>query len=81
MESLNFVEANSSDEFVKKKITVTKASDLILRVESEPEPTIIWNGIVEGSKGMVVGLSKTGKTTMAENLAISIAVGRKEFLG
>lgn len=75
------VETTSEDEFVKKKITVTKASDLILRVESEPEPTIIWNGIVEGSKGMVVGLSKTGKTTMAENLAISIAVGRKEFLG
>jgi hypothetical protein len=30
-----------------------------------PEPIILWNGIVEGSKGMIVGLSKTGKTTMA----------------
>jgi hypothetical protein len=74
------VETTSGDEFVKKKITVTKASDLILRVESEPEPTILWNGIVEGSKGLFVGLSKTGKTTMAENLAISIAVGRVEYL-
>lgn len=72
---------NSGNEFIKKKITITKASDLILRVESEPEPTIIWNGIVEGSKGLFVGLSKTGKTTMAENLAISIAVGKNEYLG
>lgn len=78
-ETLN--ETNSNNEFVKKKITVTKASDLITRVKSEPEPTIIWNGIVEGSKGMIVGLSKTGKTTMAENLAICIAVGKKEYLG
>lgn len=73
--------ANSKDESVKKKITVTKASDLILKVGSEPEPIIIWNGIIEGSKGMIVGLGKTGKTTMAENLAISIAVGKKYFLG
>jgi hypothetical protein len=69
------------NELVKKKITITKASDLILRVESEPEPIILWNGIVEGSKGMIVGLSKTGKTTMAENLALSIAVGKTEYLG
>lgn len=81
MENENFNETNSSNEFVKKKIKITKASDLILRVKSEPEPKNIWNGIVEGSKGMIVGLSKTGKTTMAENLAISIAVGKKEYLG
>jgi hypothetical protein len=69
------------NELVKKKITITKASDLILRVESEPEPIILWNGIVEGSKGMIVGLSKTGKTTMTENIAVSIAVGKTEYLG
>ena len=81
MKSENFIETTSEDEFVKKKTTVTKASDLILRVESEPEPTIVWNGIVEGSKGMFVGLGKTGKTTMTENLAISIAVGNRDYLG
>jgi RecA-family ATPase len=77
----NNEKTSSINELGKKKITVTKASDLILRVESEPEPIILWNGIVEGSKGMIVGLSKTGKTTMAENLAVSIAVGKTEYLG
>lgn len=63
------------------KFKITKCIDLINKVREEPEPTIIWNGIVQGSKGLIVGVSKTGKTTLAENIAISIAVGRKEFCG
>lgn len=65
----------------EKKFKITRAIDLINRVKSEPEPKIIWNGIVEGSKGIITGVAKTGKTTLAENLAISIAVGRKDFFG
>ena len=64
-----------------QKIKITKAIDLINRVAIEPEPKILWNGIPEGSKGLVVGVSKTGKTTLAENLAFSLAVGRKDFFG
>jgi len=60
---------------------VVKARDLITKFESEPEPVEIWNGIIEGSKGLFVGVSKTGKTTFAENLAISIAVGKTSFYG
>jgi|SRR5690554_3656326 len=58
-----------------------KGIDLINRVKNEPEPRFLWRGIPEGSKGLITGVAKTGKTTLAENLAISMAVGRKEFLG
>lgn len=68
-------------ELVRRKFKITKAIDLINRVKEEPEPSIIWNGIVRESKGLIAGVSKTGKTTLAENLAISIAVGKKEFFG
>lgn len=60
---------------------VVKAMELIKKFESEPEPVEIWNGIVEGSKGLFVGVSKTGKTTFAENFAISLTVGKLSFYG
>ena len=41
----------------------------------------MWNGIPEGSTGLITGVAKTGKTTFAENLAISLSVGKKEFYG
>ncbi|HEX8577915.1 MAG TPA: AAA family ATPase [Flavobacterium sp.] len=69
----------NENEFSQFNFKITKAKDLILKIQNEPEPEIVWNGIVEGSKGLIVGVSKTGKTTLAENLAISLAVGRKEF--
>lgn len=78
-------EQNESSQIVvenrAKRFKMTKAIDLINRVKEEPEPTIIWNGIVEGSKGLIAGVSKTGKTTLAENLAISLAVGKNNFFG
>lgn len=60
---------------------VVKAIDLIKDFENEPEPVELWNGIIEGSKGLLVGVSKTGKTTFAENLSISLAVGSPSFYG
>lgn len=68
-------------EVKSKRFEMTKAIDLINRVKEEPEPIIIWNGIVEGSKGLIAGVGKTGKTTLAESLAISIAVGKNNFFG
>lgn len=70
-----------SNESKVKKFKITKAIDLINRVKNEPEQKIIWNGIIEGSKGIIAGVGKTGKTTLAENLAISIVIGKKEFFG
>jgi hypothetical protein len=46
-----------------------------------PEPARIFRGIIMPSLGCFFGPSKSGKTTMAENLAFSIAAGRDEFLG
>lgn len=60
---------------------VVKAIDLIKRFENDPEPIELWNGVIEGSKGLFVGVSKTGKTTFGENLAISLAVGSPSFYG
>ncbi len=76
----------NSNDFITKpqdkiEYPITKAIDLIKEIENEPEAKILWNGIIEGSKGLIVGIAKTGKTTFAENLAISLATGRKEFYG
>lgn len=81
MKNFNERETQLFRESNVKKFKITKAIDLINRVKNEPEQKIIWNGIIEGSKGLIAGVSKTGKTTLAENLAISIAVGRKDFFG
>lgn len=71
---------NGNSLNVKPKLVV-RAIDLITKFKNEPEPAEIWNGIVEGSKGLLVGVSKTGKTTFAENLAISLAIGSPSFYG
>ncbi|SDS49161.1 AAA family ATPase [Winogradskyella sediminis] len=64
-----------------KKIKVKKLIDLINEVEKEPQPKFIWKGIPENSAGLIVGHPKAGKTTLAENLAISLSIGRKSFFG
>lgn len=63
------------------KVKVKKLIDLIKEVEKEPLPKFIWKGIPENSTGLIVGPAKAGKTTLAENLAISLSIGRKEFFG
>ena len=60
---------------------ITKGIDLLNKYKDIPEPKILWNGIVEGSSGLITGVGKTGKTTFAENLGIALAVGRNEFFG
>ena len=71
---------NAEEQQVPKFKSI-KAVELFTMLDNEPEPIEVWNGIVEGSKGLIVGVSKTGKTTLAENLAISLAVGKSEFFG
>lgn len=74
-------ELQNSNERKVKEFQVVKAIDLIEKVKKEPEPKLIWKGIPERSSGLIAGKGKTGKTTFAENLAISLSVGRKEFFG
>ena len=51
------------------------------KLQGIPEPPKIFRGIIRPSVGCFFGPSKTGKTTLAENLALSIAAGLDEFLG
>ncbi|HLV64126.1 AAA family ATPase [Galbibacter sp.] len=71
----------NSEKTVNEKpiFEITTGMDLIEKVKNEPEPKFIWKGIPEGSIGLLAGAPKTGKTTFAENLATSMAIGRKEF--
>ena len=64
-----------------KRFEIVKAIDLIGKLEKEPKPVVLWDKISEGTIGLFTGVAKTGKTTFAENLAISLSVGRKEFFG
>lgn len=75
------MESKIKNSLNEERKLVVKAMDLIKKFENEPEPVEIWNGIIEGSKGLFVGVSKTGKTTFAENFAISLAVGKLSFYG
>ncbi len=71
------VKRTSNEDEVK----ITRAIDLIEQVKKEPKPKFLWKGIPEGSVGLITGVAKTGKTTFAENLAISLSVGSKDFFG
>jgi len=56
-------------------------NEMIEELSSRPKPEFVWNGIKKGSTGLVFGPPKSGKTILCENLAISIAIGAKEFMG
>ncbi len=70
----------SKDTF-KGKLEVMSAMELIEKTRNEPERKFLWDGIPQESIGLISGVGKTGKTTFAENLGISFAVGRKEYYG
>lgn len=63
------------------KFKIRRGVDLIHQYEQMPEPRVLWNGIIEGASGLITGVAKTGKTTFAENLALSLAVGKSDFFG
>lgn len=54
---------------------------LIHRANTEPDTPFIWSGIKENSFGFIFGPSKSGKTTICENLAMSLVAGLTEFMG
>ena len=65
----------------KRKIKIEMGFDQIQDLKNEPEVKVLWEGISEGTFGLLCGVAKTGKTTFAENLAISLSVGRTEYFG
>ena len=54
---------------------------LIHRANTEPDTPFIWSGIKENSFGFIFGPSKSGKTTICENLAMALVAGLTEFMG
>ena len=54
---------------------------LIHRANTEPDTPFIWSGIKENSFGFIFGPSKSGKTTICENLAMSLVAGLTDFMG
>jgi len=54
---------------------------MVERVENEPEMQYVWSAIMRGTFGYIYGPAKSGKTILAENLAMSIAAKIPMFLG
>jgi len=54
---------------------------MINKLQHLPEPQYLFRGIIEPSIGVFFGPSKSGKTTLVENLLISVAAGITNFLG
>jgi len=74
------VELVNCEENVENK-KYSNIFSMIKRVESEPPIQYIWSGIKKGTFGYVYGPAKSGKTILCENLGMSIAAKRNEFLG
>lgn len=55
--------------------------EMMVEYEKRPKVNFLWNGIREKSFGLIFGPSKSGKTIFCENLAMSIAAGKREFMG
>lgn len=56
-----------------------KFSEIRKMYSEMPPKKMLWSGIKEKTFGLVFGPSKSGKTIFCENLAISIATGKKSF--
>jgi len=55
--------------------------DSIAFYDGQPEPKYIWGSIVEGSFGYIYGPPGVGKTIFCENIGLSLAAGKSNFLG
>jgi RecA-family ATPase len=64
---------------VESKIRTIDA--LIAEAENYPELNFIWKGIKEHTLNIIAAPPKIGKTTLCENLGMSIAAGNDNYLG
>ena len=74
------VEMNKTTEQKDTAACTSTLADMMERVKSEPKQKMLYSGIKEKSLGIIVGPSKSGKTTYCEKLAMAIASGATEFL-
>jgi hypothetical protein len=66
---------------LEMKVELQKIDDLIATVKTLPKENFYYRGIKENTLNLLIAQSKIGKTTMAENLAMCIAAGYKDYLG
>ena len=59
---------------------IINIDDLVSRVDEEPALNFIWQGIKEKTMNFIVAPSKVGKTTLCENLGMSIAAGCQQYM-
>lgn len=55
--------------------------EFIEQYNQRPAVQYLWGGIPNNSFGFIFGPSKSGKTIFCENLAMSFAIGRHDFMG
>ena len=72
------IEQSNSDDCQGPALTV---NCLAQRFASIPEPLRVFRGIIEPSVGCFFGPSKSGKTTLVENLMFALAAGKDAYLG
>ena len=60
-----FLKIITDKKVSKESFEITTGYDQIVRVLKEPQPVTLWDGIIEGSVGLITGVAKTGKTTFA----------------
>jgi archaellum biogenesis ATPase FlaH len=63
------------------KPAVVSLNALIKRSKIHDPIPVIWSGIKKGALGFIFGPPKSGKTTLAECLGLSLAGGLTEFMG
>ncbi|SDK25663.1 AAA domain-containing protein [Catalinimonas alkaloidigena] len=79
-------EANQQEIAVKKeekkKPSLTIPANRMREVfKDRPKKRMVFSSIKEGSMGIIVGPSKSGKSTLIECLTLSLALQKEEFLG
>lgn len=65
----------------ERKKSYLTFKEMMVTFAKRPKVNYLWSGIKEKSFGLVFGPSKSGKTIFCENLAMSLAIGRKDFFG
>ncbi|WP_162427272.1 AAA family ATPase [Pontibacter pudoricolor] len=65
----------------KKNPKAIPLSEAIATAKDLPETEFLWSGINKKGVGFIFGQSKSGKTTLCENLGMSLAAGLDTFLG
>lgn len=65
----------------RKNVGYHNFEEMMEFYKTAPKKVFLWNGIKEGSFGLIFGPPKSGKTIFCENLAMNLAIGAKEFMG